>query len=637
MNFTNLRPKLHTYTDRHIHYLGEDQSAQQISFPAFADQAGILVARLRLAGIEAGWRVGIVGPNSLDWLVWDLALMELGCTVVALPDELVQEQGAQLVETYDLSLLALARDGALGALRGHPNAVWLDQRGAGTLPWRTRSGRVPFPVPDVCALAFSSGVSGTPKCLLINRRGIEWDVEHFVPSFQPWPQDRLLLFLPLTHQQQRLLAYAAYWHGTAIVLTRAEQLFQAFEKLQPSLCLAPPLLYEGIYDRFMAALDEMGSRKRRTVGVLRTLARWLPGRLGAPLRKVMFQRIYATLGGKMRLMITGMAPIKRPALDFFAEMGIDLYEAYGLTETGVICANTPGASRIGSVGKPVKGCAITLGEGGEVLVQRTQFAAFGYLHPDGSCETFAPDSPMPTGDIGRFDADGYLYLLGRKKEIIITSQGHKIHPERIEALLNADVAVSQAVVVGDQQKQLVALLSLRKARTAAVEQDMAALVARVNAGLPVSEQIGKSVMTEIQFSMANGLLTRSLKLNRRAIENHFSMELFGLPPKTGSTALSAEEIGSVDPALLALVKSTWETVLERQPLPLKENFFALGGDSLCAMRIIAHLQEHTGSQISVRELFQDPTIFGVARCLSNEARGIAGDQDVGLAIEEGAI
>jgi long-subunit acyl-CoA synthetase (AMP-forming)/acyl carrier protein len=635
MNFSNLRPRLKTFVDRYIYFLGENQAARQISFPDFADQAGELVARLRAVGIQAGWRVGIVAPNSPDWLAWDLALMELGCTVVAFPDDMVQEQGATLFETYDLSIIVTARDGVPGALRGHPNTVWIDERGSGPIEWRPRTGRVPFPVDDVCALAFSSGVSGRPKCLMINRRGIEWDVEHFVPSFRTLDDDRLLLFLPLTHQQQRLLAYAAYWHGTSIVLTRPEDLFPALEKLQPTLCLAPPLLYESIHERFMGAVDDMAPGKRRMIGFLRALAKTLPQGLGAPVRKLLFRRIHATLGGRMRVMITGMAPIKRAALDFFGEIGIDLYEAYGLTETGVIAANTPGERRVGSVGKPVKGSTITLGEDGEVMVRRSQFASFGYLHPDGRAELFPTDAPMATGDIGKFDQDGYLYLLGRKKEIIITSQGHKVYPERIETMLNAHPEVSKVVVAGDQQKQLVALISLRRARTPEVEHDLAALVADVNGRLREPERIGKFVLTDTQFSVANGLLTRSLKLNRRAIEKRFSMEMFGLAVE--QQPLSEEEIRSVDPQLLQLVKETWETVLERKNLPLKENFFALGGDSLCAMRIIAHLQEKTATQISVRELFQDPTIFGVARCLANELNGQARAEEPILAVEEGSI
>ncbi|QJE03669.1 AMP-binding protein (plasmid) [Massilia forsythiae] len=636
MNFLNLRPRLKTFADRHIHYLDESQVARQISFPDFADKAEALIERLRAAGVQPGWRVGMVAPNCRDWLVWDLALMELGCTVVAFPDDMVQEQGVKLFESYDLSLIVLARDGVPSALRAHPNTAWIDMLGTGRIEWRTRSGRVPFPVDDVCALAFSSGVSGTPKCLMINRRGIEWDVEHFVPSFRTLEDDRLLLFLPLTHQQQRLLAYAAYWHGTSIALTPPEALFPALEKLKPTLCLAPPLLYESIHERFMAALDDMAPGKRRLVGALRTVAKALPGFVGTPVRKLLFQRIYATLGGRMRLMITGMAPIKRAALDFFEELGIDLYEAYGLTETGVIAANTPAGKRLGAVGKPVEGSIITLGEGGEVMVQRSQYASFGYLHPDGSTELFPVGAPMATGDIGKFDQDGYLYLLGRKKEIIITSQGHKIHPERIETLLNAHAEVGKAVVVGNQHKQLVALISLRRAATPQVEQALGAWLAAINSRLRDAEQIGKFVLTDVQFSVANGLLTRSLKLNRRAIEKRFSMELFGMS-SVDEQPLSEEEIRSVDPDLLQLVKATWEAILERSNLPLKENFFALGGDSLCAMRIIAHLQEKTGTGISVRELFQDPTILGVARCLSNERDALPAEETLLLGAEEGAI
>src|SRR5262249_34954974 len=154
------------------------------------------------------------------------------------------------------------------------------------------------------------------------------------------------------------------------------------------------------------------ARKKKLVQTLRAAARAVPRVLAQPLRRVLFGPVYAALGGRMRTMLTGMAPIKRPTLEFFDELGLPLYEAYGLTETGVIASNTPAAKRLGSVGKPAKGCRITLGDDSEILVHREQFASFGYLESSQG-PTFVAGEPLATGDIGRFDEDGFLYLLGR--------------------------------------------------------------------------------------------------------------------------------------------------------------------------------------------------------------------------------
>lgn len=633
MQCSNLRARLATFPDRSIYFLGEQGAVGQRSFAELATEVGELVEHLRLQKVQPGWRVGIVGPNCIDWLVWDLALMELGCTVVAFPDEVLQRD-ATIFEVYDLAFIARARANESPVLAGSPHTCWLDERRP-MIRARAATGSAPFPVGEVCALSFSSGASGIPKCLMINPHGIEWDVLNYVPEFELRVDDRILLFLPLTLQQQRLLVYAAYWHGIGVALCRPEQLFEAFLALRPTLCLAPPLLYEGIYDRFVAALEELPARQRKWAESLRALARKLPGKLGAPLRRVLFKRVYAALGGRMRLMMTGMAPIKRVVLDWFEELHLPLYEAYGLTETGVIASNTPGAKRVGSVGKPVKGSRIELGADGEVLVYREQFASFGYLPWDGSGEPFKPGAPVATGDIGRFDADGFLYLLGRKKEVIITAQGYKVHPERVEALLNRHPLIAQACVLGDEQKSLVCVICLRKTKTALAEEEIAREVQHVNDGLESSARIGKVVLTEERFTLANGLLTRSMKLDRRAIAKRFAMELFGRAAPVPEP--TAEELAEVDADLLSIVQETWQAVLGKRHLPLKAAFFDLGGDSLTAMRSLTHLEERVATAISIRDLYQDPTILGVARLLTRERRARAREQAAEVAMEEGVI
>jgi long-chain acyl-CoA synthetase len=634
MQCSNLRARLETFGDRHVYFLLEQGTVGQRSFVELAAEVGELVDHLRLQHVGPGWRVGIVGPNSIDWLVWDLALMEIGCTVIAFPDEVLLQRGAAVFELYDLAFVARARGNDNPALAGSAHTCWLDDRKP-ILTARGPTGSSPFPVQEVCALSFSSGASGVPKCLMINPHGIASDVLSYVPEFELRPDDRILLFLPLTLQQQRLLAYAAYWHGISIALCRPEQLFEAMAALRPTLCLAPPLLYEGIYERFAAALEELPARRRRWAESLRSLAKKLPAPLGAPLRRVLFKRVYAALGGNMRLMMTGMAPIKRAVLEWFEELHVPLYEAYGLTETGVIASNTPRAKRIGSVGKPVKGSRIALGEDGEILVHREQFASFGYLPWDGSGEPFQPGAPVATGDIGRFDADGYLYLLGRKKEVIITAQGYKVHPERIESLLNRHPSIAQAVVLGDEQKSLVCVICIRKARTPELEEEIAGEVQRVNDGLDTSARIGKVVLTQERFTLANGLLTRSMKLDRRAIAKRFAMELFGQGDAVAEP--TAEELAEVDAELLAIVQETWQVVLGKRNIPLKAAFFDLGGDSLTAMRSMTHLEERLSTAITIRDLYQDPTILGVARLLTRERRAANRERAAAVEMEEGVI
>jgi len=637
VDLIELRRRLETH-ERLIHHLTATGEASAISFSELARRASGLRQRLASQGLAAGARVGILSPNCIDWLVWDLALVELGCTVVGLPEDLLPDLGAQVFEIYDLSLVVVGADlPAKALLQGHAHVTELHLLAQEPIAPRKMQGDRPFGVEGVCSLTFSSGVSGRPKCLMINAAGIDWDVRHYIPEYRPRRDDRLLVFLPLTHQQQRLLIYAAYWIGTSFILIRPEQLFDALPRTAPTLCLAPPVLYEGIHERFLAAIDALPPRQRALFNGFRRLAAALPGTLGQAARRVLFRKVHQGLGGRMRLMITGMAPIKRSALDFFNEVGICLLEAYGLTETGVIAANVPGACRPGSVGKPVEGSCVTIAEDGEVLVSRPHFASHGYLDDDGFAQPFVPGEPVATGDMGRFDEDGFLYLLGRKKEIIITSQGQKIHPERVESLLHEHPAIGKSVVFGNDQKRLVALVSLRVPRTEKVVAEVERHAGEVSARLGAAFSIGRVVCTADLFTVANGLLTRSLKLNRRAIEARYSMALFDREARR-TAPLSPEQLRRLDPKVVQTVGVIWSEVLERQQIELTDNFFDLGGDSLCAARVVSRLHEQLGVQLRLEDLMRTPTVHGtVAAVMAAQAAAEALPAGPGLAVEEGAI
>jgi long-subunit acyl-CoA synthetase (AMP-forming) len=620
--------------NRHIHYFDEAGQPRQRSFQALADQAAALASRLAAAGLTAGDRVGIHADNSVEWLLWDIAVMSLGGIVVALPDDIVRQHDTDVFQLYMLRLAAVGKTAQSHRLTGCTGAVPIAAWQNGTFrPYRFEHGAT---APDrdlgndACALAFSSGTAGVPKCIVVNRRGIEWDAAHYFPQFSPTADDRILLFLPLTHQQQRLLAYAAYWLGTSIVLTRPESLFDAFTQLQPSLCLAPPLFYEGVHDRFVNKIDALSPWQRTGLNWVRRGLRALPSPYANPLKRLLFRPVHRALGLRMRIAVTGMAPIRHTTLAFFEEIGLPLYEAYGLTETGVIASNIPGANRMGSVGRLVPGCRVQIAPDGEILVAREAFACVGYFSPTDAFIPFARDAFLPTGDIGEIDADGFLYLRGRKKEIIITAQGHKIHPELVESRLNASPRVTRSVVFGDARKHLSALIVVRHAPDEAARADIDALVEQVNGTLGDTAMIGEVVVTHEAFSLQNGLLNGSLKVNRRAVAERFFPDWFAVPAPISKNAAGddaadpvSETVRDVDPALLKLVKDAWESVMDIGGIDIHANFFEIGGDSLCAMRIIGRLQGKVETALAPSALFLDPSIYAIAAKLTEERQQLA--------------
>jgi long-chain acyl-CoA synthetase len=222
-------------------------------------------------------------------------------------------------------------------------------------------------------------------------------------------------------------------------------------------------------------------------------------------------------------MITGMAPIKRSTLELFALMRLPLYETYGLVEAGSIAINVPGAWKLGSVGRVIPGIQIDIAEDGELIIRREHTMAVGYFEcaPGESERTFIGDNQVATGDIGRFDEEGFLYLLGRKKEIIVTAGGEKLHPEALEAEIDACPDVAKSVVFTSHDSPVIMAVVLPKApQDAEAKARIERFVGELGARRP-SKSVGRVIFTDLVFSRENGFLRPNLKLDRKKIAAHF--------------------------------------------------------------------------------------------------------------------
>jgi long-subunit acyl-CoA synthetase (AMP-forming) len=225
----------------------------------------------------------------------------------------------------------------------------------------------------------------------------------------------------------------------------------------------------------------------------------------------------------MRFMVTGMAPIKRSTLELLARMRLPLFETYGMIECGSIALNVPGAHRLGSVGRPLPGIEVELAADGEIVIHKEHTIACGYFQcADGEAErTFLPGNRIATGDIGRFDADGFLYLVGRKKEIIVTAGGEKVHPEALESEIDGCPLVGKSVVfAAPGVPSLCAVVLPKDPKDPAARPRIEQFVEAINARHP-STGIGRVVFTDVAFTRENGFLRPNLKLDRRRIAEHF--------------------------------------------------------------------------------------------------------------------
>ena len=476
-------------------------------------------ANLTAWGLKPGMRVGLRSPNCYEWLVYDLALLQLRAVLVAFTDDFGGMRDTELLEKYSLSLLLVSRAGSGAGQKSSYAVAYIDAENSNVKVLQRGAAKTDVEY-DIISCVFSSGSSGGLKGVTLRRRGIEATVHSFVSAILPRRDDCLLLFLPISNFQQRMMYYAAFWYGFDIIITDPNRLFRALKELRPTILIAPPTLYEAFETRF----DNLPAAKRYTAKILADLALAIPvPSARKKIARLLFRNVYDALGGRMRFMVTGMAPIKYSTLRLCRRMQLPLFETYGLIEFGSVSLNLPGANRLGSVGRLLPGVDLEFASDGEIVVRREDTLALGYFAcaPGESERTFIANGAVATGDIGRVDRDGYLYVVGRKKEMIITAGGEKIHPEAVEAAIDACPEVARSVVFSTPGlPSLIAVILPKNANATGVRTSIQRFVDDINLRHRLIN-IGHVVFTEQPFTRENGFLRPNLKLDRKKIAQHF--------------------------------------------------------------------------------------------------------------------
>jgi len=610
MDLTKIMERLSSFPDQGITYYDGQGQLVRKNYPTVRADVEHVIDELRGWGVEPRMRIGILATNWYEYVLYDMALLELGCTSLTFPEEFGNKTSRQLIDDYELNLLLLAQKDEWPATAAGEWTAYIDALN----PPDTRVRQLPQNEDDyIESIAFSSGSSGKIKGMKIDLRGIEGWISKFYRLYEIDNRDSLLVFLPLSSVQQRIMVYAALYYGIDFCLIKPAQLFTAFKDYKPTLFLAPPLLYESIHNQFVKTVDGMPPLRRNLVHLLKTAAKISPAEtVRKRLRQICYGRIYSSLGGRIRVMWTGMAPIKRSTLDFFHDARIPLYEAYGQTESGLIAANSPSHNRIGSVGKPLDKSSVRLAEDGEIIVSAERLQTKGYVYYDQNGEpgVFLDPHTVATGDIGRFDEDGYLYLLGRKKEYIVTAQGYKIHPELLEAQINRCSDVGQSVVFGNALPYLVALVAIEKDKDSQARARIERHIAQINQDLPTVGRIHKVHITDDQFTVENGLLTRNLKLHRKALFERYKGELLGEKTAEVSTAPSFDPPQTETESRLAEI---WREILNVKTVNRQDEFLALGGDSLLATQVVSRVREVFKIDLPLTTFFETVNLAAFAQ------------------------
>jgi long-chain acyl-CoA synthetase len=536
-----------------------------------------VAAGLRVLGVRRGDIVALDAETSLGFYLADLGAMCAGATAAALYTSYPPVEHVSTLRRLEPKVIFVEsprlRAALLSAADPQLNAQWVVLAGNGeaamTLEDLRQSGRdaiardpelvgritAAIQPGDPAILYLTSGATGEPKMGLVTHGALVANVDMGPRAVDLGPLDRSIAFLPSAHITQRVAMELLpirvgmpVWFSEGLTRLPGE-----LKIVKPTFFVAPPRVWERMYSSICTEIKKRGAVTQRIfwmalgigseISQRRQSGRTVPGwmqRLWNLADRSVFQRIRERLGGELRMAISGAAPLGKDLADFYAAIGLPIHEGYGLTEGGIVALNPQGRVKSGSIGRPLPGVEMKLTEEGE-LIFRSPSVFAGYYNDEAATSSILRDGWLHTGDIAEFDADGYVYITGRKKEVIVSSNGKKIYPTMIESLFKVEPLVHQVLLVGDKLPYVAALFTLNRAvvdtlpgmdnhkekpmtdavRQPAVHGELKRIIAKVNRQLAPFEQIRKFHVLENDFTIEAGELTPTMKVRRaRVLENH---------------------------------------------------------------------------------------------------------------------
>lgn len=536
-----------------FHWRDQADRWQRLSWADFHARVGRLRRGLAAAGLRHGQRMGLIAPVSLNWELLHHAALSMGVSIVGLDAHDQPSRLARMADDAGVTAFA-ATDGRVLAsvfaqwpARTSLEVKMLVDLGSGDDAWPPISRRHSIDslmalgaagaeppearADDEAAVIFTSGTTGAPKGIAYSHAQLGLAIEAIGQAFGfVGPAGRLLCWLPLSNLFQRMVNLAAVQNGAATwLLADPRQVMSHVANVAPDVFIGVPRFYEKLVEGLHQRIDGMPAPLRWLarwswqVGRRRSLAGPAAGQMlrlqHAMADALVLGRMRKVMGTRLRCMVTGSAPMAPAVIGDLEALGWTVLEAYGLSENVMpMSMNRVGDSRTGSVGKPLAGNDIRIGKD-DVIQVRGPGLFSGYLG-DLSGAPLDQDGFYATGDLGRLDADGYLYLTGRAGDLIKTSTGRRVAPAGVEAMLQTAAGVDQAMVLGAGRKYLLALCTCSQERLAtthawqALQAELGAALARLGTN---DRPAGIMVLTE-PFSMADGELTPNLKLRRKEIE-----------------------------------------------------------------------------------------------------------------------
>jgi long-chain acyl-CoA synthetase len=550
---------------------------QPISSTQVYQRVRALADALRAWGIRKGDRVAILSENRWEWAIADFACLAIGAVDVPIYPNLLAEQIVPLLNDSGSRVLFVSTRAQCDKIAPHRSATPLEHivlmDDETTADAESFSSLISSAIAsggqhgedfddvarsiqpgDLATLIYTSGTTGEPKGVLLTHGNVASNLNYSLAEFGLNAADSCISFLPLSHITARHLDYALYAKNVLVAYCSSfDKLPQALLAVRPTVLVAVPRVFEKVRQVAEQKASESAIKRRLFAWALATGAKYrdevAAGRTPSSAawkiaNALVYKKLKAGFGGHVRYAIAGGAPLGLDTAHWFASAGIRILEGYGLTETSpVIALNTANANRMGSIGKPLPNVECRIAQDGELLV-RGPSVFQGYWKNRG-------DSPIDsegwfaTGDIGRFDDDGFLYITDRKKELLKTSGGKLIAPQPIENKLKASVLVGNCALVGDRHKFASCIIQPNFAalepwakdhnipcndRNELVEDpqiraEFQAIVDNVNSTLANYETIKRFRLVPDEWTVDSGELTPSLKLRRRVITQKYAREI----------------------------------------------------------------------------------------------------------------
>jgi long-chain acyl-CoA synthetase len=534
--------------------VGDGDDWREISWQEAATAVDEIANGLLARGLKKGDTFGILGRTRVEWTLFDFALaLAGGITAPVYPNANPREANYVLEHSDSVAVLVEGEE-QRAKVQGLEHVISFDELGALRAEGREFAAKNPGALDartaeigedDLYTYIYTSGTTGPPKgCMIRHRNYFEMTATIERIENLALGEDVMLLYLPLAHNFGRLMQLWGAWAGFTIAFCPDPYaVIDALPQVQPTLLPSVPRVYEKAYSAIVSALEESSGLRRRLgswgIEVGRRVSRRRQQGLGLPMGlavqhriadRVVYSKVKKRFGGRLRIGISGAAPLAKEISEFFHAVDILILEGWGLTEcTTAAAVNRPARYRFGTVGPAMPGFEVKTDDEGELLIRSETIFAGYHKDPEATAEVLTDNGWLRSGDVGEIDEDGFITITDRKKDLIVTAGGKNLSPQNIENALKQSRLVSQALVVGDRRPYVTALITLDETEAAKQNGDVHALIQRevdrVNTDLSRFEQIKRFAVLRRDFSAEAGEVTPTLKLKRRVIEEHFAREI----------------------------------------------------------------------------------------------------------------